>query len=216
VGRDVVINGQWDEGYSTVPLERPESPQEISEISSRTQVKDGATICDVIVRHLYAPIGQAGCPMPSNLYEIPRVPPCHRYVGYDVVVNHQLVQTSVPLDRPFSPNDVIHIESYTTVVDGVTQCDVIVGHTFEPVPCPPCKTTVTCDVEPYAYDAETYTELYFSPQSNLSEKDKQTLFDLAIQAPRQGEGGHFSIVLPPGTQVMQEGNQTTIVLPDCE
>ncbi|MBN1583330.1 MAG: hypothetical protein JXA89_21655 [Anaerolineae bacterium] len=216
VGRDVVINGQWSEQFSTVPLERPESPQEISEVSSHTQVKDGVTICDVIVRHLYAPIGHAGCPMPEEAYAMPPVPPCHRYVGYDVVVNHQLVQTSVPLDRPFSPNDVVQITSYTTAADGVTQCDVIVGHTFEPVPCPPCKTTVQCDFEPYAYNAEAYTELYFSPQSNLPEADKQTLFDLSLRTPYESESGYFSIVLPPGVEVVQEGNQTTIVLPDCE
>ena len=212
----MVINGQWSEQYSTVPLDRPESPQDINQISSVTQVKDGETICDIVVRHLYAPISHSGCPLPDDLYVIPQVPPCHRYVGYNVVVNHQLVQTSVPLDRPFHPTDVIHIDSRTTVVDGELQFDVIVGYVFEPVPCPPCKTTVTCEIKPYANEAESYTEVYFPEQGNVSEQDRQTLFGLSISEPYQYSGGSFSIILPPGAEISQDGNQTTITLPDCQ
>lgn len=216
VGRDVVINGEWSEQYSTVPLDRPESPQDINRISSVTQVRDGETVCDVIVRHVYAPISHSGCPLPDDLYTIPRVPPCHRYVGYNVVVNHHLVGTNVPLDRPFYPTDVVQIDSRTTVVDGELTCDVIVAYVFEPIPCPPCKTTVTCEIKPYAHEAENYTELYFPEQGNVSDQDRQTLLDLSISKPYEHTGGSFSIILPPGAEISQDGNQTTITLPDCQ
>ncbi len=216
VGRDVVINGEWSKQYSTVPLDRPESPQDINRISSQTQVRDGETVCDVVVRHLYAPIRHSGCPLPDDLYVIPQVPPCHRYVGYSVIVNHHLVKTSVPLDRSSYPTDTIHIDPHTTVVDGGLACDVIVAYVFEPIPCPPCKTTVTCEVKPYVHEAENYTEIYFPEQGNVSDQDRQTLLDLSISEPYEPTGGSFSIILPPGTEITQEGNQTTIAVPDCQ
>jgi hypothetical protein len=216
VGRDVVIDGVWSERDSTVPLERPESPQDIQQICSQTRVKDGETVCDVIVRHLYAPISHSGCPLPDDLYQIPTVPPCHRYVGYVVVVDAHLVQTSVPLDRPLRASDVVHITSYTKGSEGGTACDVIVGHVFEPIPCPPCQVTVGSEIKPWPMEGEHYIELYFSPRANVSDADRLKLYDLSISKPYAGEQGYFAIYVPPGTDVTHEGNQTTIRMPNCE
>jgi len=38
---------------STIPLDYPESPEDISFISSHTVVEDSVCVCDVIVRHLF-------------------------------------------------------------------------------------------------------------------------------------------------------------------
>jgi hypothetical protein len=215
VGRDVVINGVLSEEYSDLPLERPESPQEISQITSQTTVKDATVIRDVVVRHVFAPIQHAGCPIDRNLYPMPTLPPCHRYVGYLVVINHQLVDWSVPLQRPLYPTDLILISSKTHIVDGLTQCDTIVCHVFEQIPCPPRNTTVTFGGNYFAYESQGLTQLYVSSgNGQMSPADMETLKALSVQTPYVGHQGDITIALPPGTAVEQTGNQLTVTMPE--
>ena len=81
---------------------------------------------------------------------------------------------------------------------------------------PPCKTTVTCEVKPYSFESENYTEVYFPEDGNVSDQDRQTLLGLSISEPYEYPGGSFAIILPPGAEISQDGNQTTIALPDCQ
>jgi len=77
------------------------------------------------------------CPtsrIPSSQLSPPSAPAGYQYVGTTVVVNNMTVMTSYDLERPSYPTDINMIHSTTTVVDGVTTEDIIVAHTFEPIP----------------------------------------------------------------------------------
>ncbi|MBN1936478.1 MAG: hypothetical protein JW934_17580 [Anaerolineae bacterium] len=215
VGVDVVINGVWDDKRSTVPLDRPESPQDVNVMRSRTQVLNGVTVCDVVVRHLFAPIGYTGCSVPPEMLQMPPVPPCHRYVGVDVVINYRLVKSSVPLNRPFKSTDVVQISSQTTMANGQVLCDIIVAHTFEPIPCPPCKTIVPSQSEPSIYTKPTGTSVYFGPCAQLTADDIAKLTGLSITPPYIGQDGGLGITLPPGASVSYDGKNVIITMPNC-
>jgi hypothetical protein len=208
VGRDVVINGVFDPERSTVPLERAESPQDLNIIRGHTQVQDAATHCDVIVRHLFAPISYSGCTAPPELLQMPQVPPCHRYVGMDVVINHQLVNSTIPLERPWQATDVVHISAASTVVNGQLICDTIVAHTFEPIPCPPCTTVVDTGVKPYVTTKPNGVYVSFS---SLPAPAWEALADLSITPPISSTHG-ASVVFPPGTVIGFDGGETTVTL----
>lgn len=128
IGYDVVINSQLKN--TTIPLDYNESPKDISHIRSRTIVKNSATVCDLIVRHLFRKKDECG-PTQEEL-TAPSTPDGYEYVGYNVVVNFQLTATTIPLDYIESPKDLTFVRSHTIVTDGVTVCDVIVTHVFTP------------------------------------------------------------------------------------
>ncbi len=215
VGVDVVVNGVWDEKRSTVSLERPESPQDVNVIRGHTQVQDGVTTCDVIVRHLFAPASYSGCTTPSEMLQMPAAPPCHRYVGVDVMINYRLVKSTVPLDRPFKPTDAVHISSKTTTDGGQVTCDIVVAHTFEPIPCPPCETVIPSQSEPSIYTKTTGVSVYFGPCAQLADDDKEKLIALSITPPYIGEDGGLSVTLPPGATVSHDGKNVTIKMSNC-
>ncbi len=127
VGYDVVINYVLTE--STIPLNRPDSPDDITHIRSRTVVEDGVTVCDIIVAHLFEKKEECG-PTAEELTP-PPTPEGYEYVGYDVMVNHVLTESTIPLDYPESPEDISFISSHTVVEDSVCVCDVIVRHLFK-------------------------------------------------------------------------------------
>jgi len=53
IGYNVVVNSVLTD--YTVPLDRPDSPEDLVFVHSHTIVKDGVTVCDVIVTHVFAP-----------------------------------------------------------------------------------------------------------------------------------------------------------------
>ncbi len=214
VGRDVVIDGQWSETYSTVPLEREETPQDLNYMRSSTTMKDTVVTRDVVVRHLFVPIEYGGFSLDSALLERPLVPPCHRYVGYNVVVNGQLVSWTVPLERPFKATDLVYIHSETKVADKVTESDIIIAHVFEPVPCPPKVTTISLVGSAFAYNFGNVTEVYISPETPLSAADLEAIKALAISEPYIGSSGSVSVHMPLGTTIEHVDNQLIITLPD--
>lgn len=137
---------------TTIPLGRPLSPTDLTVIRARTLVENFVTVCDVVVEHLFEPIPNDGdggtadgggggcvgaacqqCVVPEALLAPPPTPDGYRYVGRTVVVNMQTVETTVPLGRRDSRTDHTAIRSHTIVRDGVTVCDILVGHTFEPI-----------------------------------------------------------------------------------
>ena len=137
VGYHVVINFVMDENRSTAPITFVELPSDDIHIVSATTIQDFTATCDWIVAHIFIPEGDADrarCFPTAEQLVPPPTPPNHRYVGYDIVINHHLVDSTVPLSRPERPSDHNHISSHTTVEDGVTKCDIIVRHLFEPIP----------------------------------------------------------------------------------
>jgi hypothetical protein len=126
VGYDVVINFVLTE--STIPLDYNESPDDISHTRSRTVVKDGVTVCDIIVRHLFKKKDE--CAPTREELTPPPTPEGYEYVGYSVVINFRLTETTIPPDYTESMQDISFIRSRTIVKDGQTVCDIIVRHLF--------------------------------------------------------------------------------------
>lgn len=60
VGREVVQNFVYDEDLSNVPLDRPHSSQDLPFVQSQTTVVDFVTLWDIVVVHLFEPVGDTG------------------------------------------------------------------------------------------------------------------------------------------------------------
>ena len=130
VGYDVVVNAVLAD--SSIPLDYVEKPEDLHVMRSETEVEGGTTVCDVIVRHLFA---LAACTVPTDLLAQPETPDGFVYIGYDVVVDAVLVESTVPFDYVDKPEDVNVVSSDTVMSGGVIVCDVIVRHLFAPIDC---------------------------------------------------------------------------------
>ncbi len=126
VGYTLVVNHV---STSTIPEDYTESPDDIQYIRSRTTVEDYVTVCDITVGFLFRKVEDCG-PTEEEMTP-PATPEGYEYVGYDVVVNFVLTDSTIPLDYPESPEDISVIRSHTIVKDGQTICDVIVRHLFK-------------------------------------------------------------------------------------
>jgi len=71
--------------------------------------------------------------VPQSWFQQPTAPQGYRYVGMTVVLNKVCIETTYDLHRDDRPTDLVMINSSTTVENGVTTEDVIVGHVFEPI-----------------------------------------------------------------------------------
>ena len=127
VGYTLVVNHV---SRSTIPEDYTESPDDIQYIRSRTTVEDAVTVCDIIVSFLFKKVEDYCGPTEEEMTP-PATPEGYEYVGYDVVVNFVLTDSTIPLDYPDSPEDISVIRSHTTVKDGQTICDVVVRHLFK-------------------------------------------------------------------------------------
>ncbi|MEW6282514.1 MAG: hypothetical protein AB1758_28150, partial [Candidatus Eremiobacterota bacterium] len=139
IGRHVVTNFVYHEGLSTAPLDRVDLPTDQIFIQSETRVENNSTVCDVIVTHVFAAAPPA--PLPVMKLIPPPPPPGYKYLGYTVVKNFVMVETTVDLNRTPQETDVTFIQSSTTVKDGVVDCDLIVA--FDYVPDTPMSTATT-------------------------------------------------------------------------
>ena len=216
VARDFVL----DQGLSTAPPGRPD-PQVSGEIAIITRndsvVKDFTAKCDLIVVHIFVPQGKAGETCLENLEQIiapPKMPPCYKYVGYDLVVNYRLVSSTISLGRPHSSKDVVSVSTMTRSRNGVLMCDIVVGHTFEPVNCPPPPST-TCKVmlkaklpagqQAHLSKDESGNVMLFFPAGSKLEPWQDTLLGkLPSDKVLVGTDGAVQFVLPPGTEVYHE------------
>ncbi|MEW6282745.1 MAG: hypothetical protein AB1758_29310, partial [Candidatus Eremiobacterota bacterium] len=133
-GREVVVDFVLDPRLTTLPGDRGPAATDRIFLYSETVVRDGV-VCDVIVAHYYEPQNNdQRCLVPPGMLAPPPAPPGFRYVGFDVVVNFVLVDSTVPLEREERPTDVNFVTSQTTVGNFNAQCDIVVRHLFEPIP----------------------------------------------------------------------------------
>ncbi len=175
----------------------------------------------VTVDHLYKPQNQGSCVVPPEWLIPPETPACFRYVGVDVVINKVYDEdvSTVPPKRPPRRTDDVHIHSKTIVIDKATKCDIVVEHIFEEISCPPPIIIIPTDVPPHVYvynhgyGAGAYVEIYFPPDSNLSEADWESLASISIRPPLINENGSRNISLPPGSQVEYTDGKATITIP---
>jgi hypothetical protein len=135
IGREVVVNGVYVPGLSTVPIDRKHDPSDTLAVNSDTRVVDGATDCDIVVVHVFAQPGKetCECEIPPEMLVPPPTPAGYRSIGYTVVKNFVNVECTADLTRTPLESDITHISSRTVVVDSVTECDIVVGFDFEEI-----------------------------------------------------------------------------------
>lgn len=135
VGREVLVNGVYVKGLSTVPIDRKHASTDQLAVRSETRTVDGSVDCDIVVVHVFAQPGTEVCPckVPPEMLVPPPTPPGFRPVGHGVVKNFVLVESSGDLKRLGKETDINVIRSRTVVVNNVTECDIIVGFDFEQI-----------------------------------------------------------------------------------
>jgi hypothetical protein len=189
---------------------------ELTDMHTYTYARNGAVECRRTEESTYAPTSIVGSPVYPAWTDPPRGgPACFDYAGTDVVVNHQLAESTLPQD--FAPQS-----TDATVIDPKTD-DAYAAHTYRQTPCP-CTVVMKIDRAPQVEVVEEgMVRFRFSDEAYLTELDYLTFVGLSSMSAALahfGEDGTISCLLPPGTTVETEPLngmvRVTIIFPtDC-